>query len=180
MKKKQVVELMRKHMDNNGLQDWKIGFKNSKKILATCYYSKKEIRITKWYYELNDCKIIVKTILHEIGHAILGSGWGHGLEWKNTCRKIGLDNSTTYADTSNFKLPPLKFIGTCKCGKPSFRAESKRKCNGHCVFCHTKISWVETATQKPIDFNTSYRSVKLLHFNARRSGFRIVKTSIKH
>ena len=66
-----------------------------KKIaLGTCSYNKKEIRLSKWYVELNDIESVVDTILHEIAHALsyirYGSkGIGHGKLWKDVCRQIG-------------------------------------------------------------------------------------------
>ncbi len=162
MEKQNVVTLMRKHMDNNGLQDWEIGFKNSKKILATCYHSKRQIKMSKPFYEINDCKRVTKTVLHEIGHAILGSGHGHGEMWKRTCRKIGLDNPSKFADTKDIIKPPPKYTGKCECGKQNFRVERKRKRNGHCALCIGEISWVETKTGTPINFNVNYNKLYLV------------------
>ncbi len=150
MRQSQVTQLMRKHMDNNGLQDWKIGFKRSKNILATCYYDKKEIRIAKWYYEMNDCKAITRTILHEIAHALLGWGFGHSIAWVHKCRQIGLKNPSQYADREKHNSPAPKYAGSC--GTHNFRAERKRKRNGICSLCRTKIEWTDSNGRK-VDFD---------------------------
>ncbi len=152
MIKSQVVKLMRKHMDNNGLQDWSVGIKHSKKILATCYYQPKTIKISKCFYEINDCKRVVKTMLHEIGHALVGSGHGHNELWKRKCREIGLDNPSKYADLKEFVRSLPKYSGTCICYS-EFRVERKRKRNGSCRICKNEVSWVETKTNRPINFN---------------------------
>ena len=74
--------------------EWLFCWQNKKGALGTCSYNKKEIRLSKWYVELNDLISVRDTILHEIAHALsyvyYGSeGIGHGKLWKDICREIG-------------------------------------------------------------------------------------------
>jgi len=49
--------------------------------------------------------LIAETVLHELGHAVVGPGFGHGPEWKAACARLGLvDAKATYqhGDTPTF------------------------------------------------------------------------------
>ena len=95
MNVREAESLVYKYMAKHNLPDeWLFRWQNTKIALGTCIYNKKEIRLSKWYVELNDIESVVDTILHEIAHALsyvrYGSkGIGHGKLWKDVCRQIG-------------------------------------------------------------------------------------------
>ena len=95
MNVREAESLVYKYMAKHDLPDeWLFRWQNKKRSLGICSYNKKEIRLSKWYVELNDLISVRDTILHEIAHALsyvyYGSeGIGHGKLWKDICREIG-------------------------------------------------------------------------------------------
>ena len=95
MNTREAESLVYKYMAKHELPDeWLFRWQNKKSSLGTCSYNRKEIRLSKWYVELNDLASVRDTILHEIAHALsfirYGSeGIGHGRLWKKVCREIG-------------------------------------------------------------------------------------------
>ena len=95
MELKKASALTHVLMHQHGLsRGWTFRWQNKKRSLGTCSYKKKEIRLSKWYVELNHLISVRDTILHEIAHALsyvrYGSkGIGHGRLWKDICRQIG-------------------------------------------------------------------------------------------
>ena len=58
-------------MHQHGLsREWVFRWQNKKRSLGTCSYNWREIRLSKWYVELNDIDDVKDTILHEIAHAL--------------------------------------------------------------------------------------------------------------
>jgi len=80
-----------KLMDKHGLLDkgWCFEFDNSVRRFGVCKYYNKTIGLSKKLVEINDEDKVKDTILHEIAHAIVGRGNGHGQKWKDVCVQIG-------------------------------------------------------------------------------------------
>lgn len=56
--------------------------------LGQCNYVNKTIAVSEWVFtDLNEQ--VEDTILHELAHALVGPGKGHGLKWKTVARNIG-------------------------------------------------------------------------------------------
>ena len=54
-----------------------------------CRYSKKEIGVTKKLALINSIEESKDVVLHEIAHALTGSGHGHDWVWKQKCVLVG-------------------------------------------------------------------------------------------
>ena len=122
MNTREAESLVYKYMAKHELPDeWLFRWQNKKSSLGTCSYRKKEIRLSKWYVELNDIESVVDTILHEIAHALsyvyYGSeGIGHGKLWKDICRQIGAIPRACSKEKLNKPQNHYKYIDTCCCG----------------------------------------------------------------
>lgn len=112
MKIKEAQNMARIIMDWNGLNGWTLEIGRGSRILGTCYHYRKLIRISKFYIENNDVKLVMNTLLHEIAHAYLGSGYGHGKEWKTYARSIGC---TAQRVQHNVTIPEGKIKYACPC-----------------------------------------------------------------
>ncbi len=135
------------------LDNWKIEFQNKYHILATCYHAPAQvIKLSKWYVNLNDRDEISETLLHEIAHALVGSGLGHGHTWIKKAKEIGVINPTTRRDSSIFNRPKPNYTGKCSCSN-KFGRIKKRKSNGFCSNCFMPIVWTCTKSNKVINFN---------------------------
>jgi predicted SprT family Zn-dependent metalloprotease len=109
-----AIKLMYKH--NLIQQGWGFGFDNAKRRFGVCNYRKKMISLSKSLVELNDEKRVTNTILHEIAHAMLGPGYGHGAIWKQVAKDIGCDGERCYKSSEVLK-PKSKYQAVCKtCG----------------------------------------------------------------
>jgi len=122
MNTREAESLVYKYMAKHELPDeWLFRWQNKKGALGTCSYNKKEIRLSKWYVELNDLISVRDTILHEIAHALsyvrYGSkGIGHGRLWKDICRQIGAVPKACSKENLNKPKNHYKYIDTCCCG----------------------------------------------------------------
>jgi len=81
-------ELLKKH--NLYQKGWRTCFSKSETMLGACYHDEKRIQLSLLH--LNSCSDIQlqETLLHEIAHALVGPGKGHGHEWRNKAIEIGL------------------------------------------------------------------------------------------
>lgn len=71
---------------------WRTCFSKNEKNIASCHYNEKRIQFNVIALQSQGEADIKKTILHEIAHALVGPGYGHGEVWINKAREIGLLN----------------------------------------------------------------------------------------
>jgi len=122
MNVRQAESLVYKYMAKHDLPDeWLFRWQNKKGALGTCSFSDKEIRLSKWYVELNDLISVRDTILHEIAHALSyvrhgSKGIGHGRLWKDICRQIGAVPKARSKENLNKPQNHYKYVDTCCCG----------------------------------------------------------------
>lgn len=113
---------------------WRFGFNRSKTIHGSCYYHRKEIRLSKYLTEINDEDEIRNTILHEISHAILPPSFGHNKVWKMLFIYLGGDGRVIASERAKFLNG--KYIYSCpNCGYEYHRFKVITKLNYYCVDC---------------------------------------------
>jgi predicted SprT family Zn-dependent metalloprotease len=131
--------LMRKH----GLISlgWTLELDNSKRRFGMCTHSIRAINLSMPLTELNDEFHVKDTILHEIAHALVGRGHGHGNVWKRKCIEIGAKPVRCYS-IAEVTQPQMRYYATCgSCGRVHQKCriinlEPRRLCN-----CQKGISW---------------------------------------
>jgi predicted SprT family Zn-dependent metalloprotease len=142
---REAESLVYKYMAKHDLPDeWLFRWQNKKGALGTCSYNNKEIRLSKWYVELNDLISVRDTILHEIAHALsyvyYGSeGIGHGKLWKDICREIG---ATPKACSKENLIKPknhYKYIDTCACGITYKQHRLRKNARYSCPKCREEL-----------------------------------------
>lgn len=119
-------------MDHHGLASWTFQFDRAKKRFGLCNYSKKIISLSRVLTELNEEALVRDTILHEIAHALVGPGVGHGKVWKEKIVEIGGVPCRCF-DGASVQLAPMKYIGECPNCAQQFPAARKRK--SACALC---------------------------------------------
>lgn len=77
-------ELMIEH----GLGDWIVGLHNKRRVLADCDNKYKTIRYSTYFLQAADKDQFERVTLHEIAHALVGSGHGHDKIFKAKVREI--------------------------------------------------------------------------------------------
>ena len=144
MNVREAESLVYKYMAKHDLPDeWLFRWQNKKGALGTCSYNNKEIRLSKWYVELNDLISVRDTILHEIAHALsyvyYGSeGIGHGKLWKDICREIG---ATPKACSKENLIKPKnhhKYVEEC-CGVTYRRHRLRNNVIYSCPKCKKEL-----------------------------------------
>jgi predicted SprT family Zn-dependent metalloprotease len=106
---------------------WTLRWTQSKRIFGTCCHREHVIEISKPLTELNLEADVKDTVLHEIAHALLGPGHGHGEEWKLLAMSIGAKPQRCY-DSERVKMPLGKYQAVCKsCGNTKNRFRKPKK-----------------------------------------------------
>jgi predicted SprT family Zn-dependent metalloprotease len=91
--------------------EWSFKFDRSKICFGKCYYSRKQISLSRYLVELNDDAEVRDTILHEIAHALAPRGAGHGPAWRSVAVSIGCNGTRCYG--AEVVRPKPKYMGTC-------------------------------------------------------------------
>ena len=134
--------LMRQH--NLFKSYWQFDWNKKKNSLGTCSYSKKIIFLSKKIVPCLKENEVKDTILHEIAHALVGSGQGHNQVWKSKAIEIGC-NGYRCADVDLSSIAKYKAI--CKnCGQThTVNRRKKRlswcKCEGNRFRQEMSLIW---------------------------------------
>jgi predicted SprT family Zn-dependent metalloprotease len=96
----EAYELAEQLMNQYGLiaSGWRFKWARSELRLGCCQYHKKVIKLSVTFVQLNSFDVVKNTILHEIAHAIVGIGFGHGRVWKQKAIELGCNPSATNYD----------------------------------------------------------------------------------
>jgi len=73
--------------------EFKFKWNNRLRMSGACNFSRKIIFISKKVFHIKSTDFIIRTLLHEIGHAIAGYEHGHDEVWLNACEQVGLINA---------------------------------------------------------------------------------------
>jgi predicted SprT family Zn-dependent metalloprotease len=85
-----IMELKKWGLTGSHNNDWCFVWDNkAKRRYGQCRYNKKEIGITKQLVAINSIEESKDVVLHEIAHALTGSGHGHDAMWRRMCIKVG-------------------------------------------------------------------------------------------
>ena len=78
-------------LDFYGLTSWSMKFDRSVSRLGLCSYKNKTISLGTHATQVNSEEQVLNTCLHEIAHALIGPGYGHGAVWQWKASEIGCD-----------------------------------------------------------------------------------------
>ena len=102
--------LIRLHLD----ESWSFAFDNAKRRAGLCDYTRKRITVSRYLAARYDDDEIHQVLLHEIAHALAGSGVGHGPKWKTIARDLGYVGRRTHDGAIADELAP--WVGQCPAG----------------------------------------------------------------
>lgn len=118
-----AVSLMDKH--HLLTKGWEFRWDSAKRRCGACNYTRKQIRLSKLYVQINSVAEVTDTILHEIAHALCPADEHHGRAWKLQAIVVGARPETCAA--SNVVSVPGKYYGICKdCGERFERYKKMR------------------------------------------------------
>lgn len=143
-------EIVWEHLLAHDLDGWTPDIGSATNSFGRCIHSSKIIRISLPLARLNPDQI-VPTILHEIAHALVGPGHGHGRVWQRKVVEIGGSAERCWEGES----PPPRWVGTCPtCGEtyPRQRLTARtresacsRCCRGRYNLIH-QLTWKKVGT----------------------------------
>jgi predicted SprT family Zn-dependent metalloprotease len=142
-------ELATQLMAQHGLTEWQFVFNANKRRAGVCRYPVRgrpgRIALSKHYVLRNPADEVRDTILHEIAHALVGSGHGHDEVWKARCVAVGARPERCYGEA--VEMPKGKWRATCGgCGKEHDRHRRPKRLTGwHCRACGKErgvLRWV--------------------------------------
>lgn len=120
--------LIRQHLDAT----WTFAFDNAKRRAGLCDYARRRISLSRYLAARYDDDTNHQTLLHEVAHALAGSGAGHGREWKRIARGLGyVGGATHHGETANELAP---WVGVCPAGHTAYRHRRPTRPSS-CVKC---------------------------------------------
>lgn len=91
MRMQEAQDIAMKLMSDHGLYKWTFEFNNRKRSFGICRHTLKIIGLSSYLLPSMDLDIVTNTVLHEIAHALVGAGHGHGHIWRRKAIEIGCD-----------------------------------------------------------------------------------------
>lgn len=81
-----VIDFAEEKLAQYGLHGWQFKLTIATQEIGQCWHDRRQIELSKVYAPYIDWRDI---ILHEIAHALVGEGKGHGKEWRIMCQHVG-------------------------------------------------------------------------------------------
>lgn len=85
----EAIALARTLLERHNLSDWSFRLDNARSRCGSCHFARREITLSKHLVARNERDEVRATLLHEIAHALVGPGCGHGAAWRAAVRRIG-------------------------------------------------------------------------------------------
>jgi predicted SprT family Zn-dependent metalloprotease len=106
---------------------WQLGWMNEKTVNGRCYYNVRTIKLSRHLTPLRTPENVRLTIMHEICHARVGPGKGHGPVWQAEMRKFGLPTDRCSQDQVD-KSSISNWSAQCgTCGKMFYMIRQPRQ-----------------------------------------------------
>lgn len=121
-------------MAQHGLQAWELTFDHARRRAGVCHFTTRRISVSRHLMALYDEHLVTDTLLHEIAHALVGPGAGHGPRWRAMARQIGCSGQRLVAPEA--PRPTGPWIGVCSGGHEVDRFRRPRG-ESSCPRCST-------------------------------------------
>lgn len=144
MEMQTFLDFTRSAMNDHGLHHWVIRIDRARKRLGQCDHNKKQLSFSREYIELGSQENILKTVLHEIAHALVGPNHGHDKVWANKCAEIGYPNPTRCTASDHIKQLDFKIVLVCEsCGHEFGRQRQLKHhiSNYRCGKCSSRLRY---------------------------------------
>ena len=130
---KEAVLLGAQLLIENGLGDWKIDLNKGRKSLADTYHKDKRISFSRSFITVATKEQFVGVTLHEIAHAMLGPGYGHGKEFVELCTKIS-PNPDYATHSADVRIGMYIY----ECPNCNYGGASNKRLEAYCQECFEK------------------------------------------
>ena len=129
MELKRAIELAEEKIAEHGVA-YRVEIINSKTKLGHCDSKNRIIALSKPFIEINEEKVILNTILHEIAHALTPLE-GHSSKWREACRRIGAIPSRLNKIAVQ---PKMKY--TISCPECDYVGQTNSRFRHYCGRCY--------------------------------------------
>lgn len=162
-----IIETTNALLEEWCLDGWTVEFGSAKKRLGSCNYNNKVLRFSRVFIAQATWREIEDVILHEVAHAMVGPGHGHGELWKNTAEMIGLDNPSRTMNVDMVYDKP--WVGTCPNGhtksqsRAPLRVLACGKCCGKKFDAEFIFDWKKNGQKVPMParFQREYDAIMM-------------------
>lgn len=125
--------------------DWEFGWDHARRRAGQANFTLRRITLSKHLTTLCSEEQVRQTVLHEIAHALVGPGHGHGAVWKRMAHRIGADSSRVTGP--DFPRVAAPWRATCSAGHTHerFRLPKGTVSCGYCSRSYSTkhaLSWV--------------------------------------
>lgn len=102
-------------------QGWRVRWNQNKGRMGVCKHDVRTLEFSAVLFKHVSDDEKIDTILHEIAHALVGPGFGHGPVWKRAAREIGCSGERTWKN-EEVNAAVSKWVLTCQgCGAKVYR-----------------------------------------------------------
>ena len=124
-----ALELMGRYQ----LHGWQFALNSNVRRAGVCFFPFRDrpgrLGLSVHFIERNAEEDVLDTILHEIAHALVGTGHGHDEVWKAKCREIGAKPEPCYGE--EIDMPKGRWRARCPaCQKEFHRHRRPRVLQG--------------------------------------------------
>jgi predicted SprT family Zn-dependent metalloprotease len=130
-------------MEEHGLtaRGWRFQWDNAVRRFGCCMQPpRKLITMSRSLTEANSVRHMVDVILHEIAHALVPVGSGHGPTWRQKALSIGCNGKRCYGAEVN--VARAQFLGTCPaCGHTTHNHRRNKTACSACCRKHNNGKW---------------------------------------
>jgi predicted SprT family Zn-dependent metalloprotease len=128
-------------------QGWRFIWDNAKTRGGQCKHRERTISMSKYLVPLWSEDQVTQTLIHEVAHAVVGPGNGHGRVWQAQMRAMGVRADRCHSN----ETVQGRYLAICDhCGVDAHRAHRmspamKQGRHLHAA-CRKSVRWVDTAT----------------------------------
>lgn len=142
MNTSEAATLARSLMFAHGLDRWTFQFDNGLNRFGRCIHGKNMITLSEHLTRANTADRVRQTILHEIAHALVGPGAGHGPVWQRKAREIGVLDVSARFSAATTAIPQGRYELSCAtCGnKAHIHRMTEKTKRSACGVCCKKLN----------------------------------------
>ena len=125
---------------------WRFQFSNQINTVGVCNHDNRTIHYSQKFVLKSTPESITDTLLHEIAHALVGRGQGHGVNWQRQAIAIG---ANPYAKCQGGSVTSAKYKYSIECPNEYcnwkvYRYRMKERNHGaRCPNCGTEVEIFE-------------------------------------
>lgn len=126
-----------------GLPNWTVSYDLTRNTwFGSCNSSSRTIKLNPQMCVANTLDRCVRTLKHEIAHAVVGSSNGHSEAWQEQMISMQLDPTPCFQFAlGDTQRPPQLYRAVCTCGRVYELSKLKTRVRYTCSRCHSFITF---------------------------------------